>query len=362
VGEHLGTQHATSLHFGGGTPNSYSPDAIATIVEAIEALTPFAHDAERSIEIDPRLCTTDDLLHLKAVGLDRVSFGVQDIDEDVQRAIGRLQSFERTTACVTGARKAGFSSVNIDLIYGLPFQTRQSFATTLKHVLELSPDRLALFGYAHVPHLRKNQTRIDESALPSSTERLAIYEDAKATLEGHGYVTIGLDHFARPDDELAVAQREGRLFRSFQGYTTVGGTDLVGVGMSSISCIAGAFAQSHKRLHTWSEAIDAGGLATERGLRLSDDEQMRAFAIERIMCNLALREGDLVARFGKGLDALPDVDARLCALDHDGLIVRDDDGLVVTPAGQPLVRHVAAAFDDVLHSRRDAAQRYSSAV
>ncbi len=354
-------QVSTGVHFGGGTPNLYDPVAIAGIVEALELITPFAPDAERSIEIDPRQARPGDITELFAAGFTRLSMGVQDFDAAVQDAIGRHQSFAMTVACVDEARRAGFWSVNTDLIYGLPRQTQLSMDRTLDHVVQLSPDRIALFGYAHMPHLRKNQLRIAPDDLPDAALRLALYEQAKHRLEGAGYIAIGLDHFARPDDPLAVAQKERTLHRSFQGYTTVGGVDLVGFGMSAISQVGDAYAQNAKKIDAYNAAIDAGQLATIRGLQIDDVDLVRAYAIEQLMCNLQLRWRDLEDRFAVGLRALHREVERLRPLVADGLITLDANGIEVTAVGQPLVRHVAAAFDRFL-ATTDEGGRYSAAI
>ncbi|WP_129141254.1 oxygen-independent coproporphyrinogen III oxidase, partial [Modicisalibacter coralii] len=347
------------LHWGGGTPTFLTLDQMSDLIDRLHARFGLssAPDRDYAIEIDPREANVLTLRHLQSLGFNRISLGVQDFDIEVQRAINRVQPRQLTENLVEEAHRLGFSSLNLDLIVGLPHQTRDSFADTLQQVISLAPARLSVFNYAHLPARFKAQRRIDPATLPSPEEKLAILEVTRALLDEAGYVHIGLDHFARPTDSLAVAQREGRLHRNFQGYTTHGDCDLVGLGVSAISQIDDSYAQNPTRLADYEAALDAGHLATCRGLRLTADDRLRQFVILRLMCDLSLDLDAVGERFG--LDATAyfgEALKRLESAERDGLVRRHGNRLTVTPLGQLLVRHLAMAFDARLDAKGD---RYS---
>jgi oxygen-independent coproporphyrinogen-3 oxidase len=353
----------TQLHWGGGTPTFLSDDETAELMAATRehfALAPDA-DAEFSIEIDPRTVTPATLEHLRTIGFNRLSLGVQDVDPAVQRAINRVQPLDMTASLLAAARTIGFHSVSVDLIYGLPHQTVASFGRTLETIVALAPDRLSVFGYAHLPQLFKMQRQIDDAALPPPATRVALLGRAIDVLTSAGYVYIGMDHFARPTDELVRAQRNGTLQRNFQGYSTRADADLIGIGASSIGKVGDVYAQNAKDLLAYGAALDAGRLPIARGVRLSVDDRLRRDAINRIMCNLALPYAPLEAaygirfaeRFARELDALR-------ALERDGLLTIGADRLTIHPAGRLVVRNVAMAFDAYLAGTP--AARYSRTV
>lgn len=277
----------TQLHWGGGTPTCLSDAQMAELMAATRAHFPIAVDseAEISIEIDPRTATPATLAHLRMQGFNRISLGVQDVDPEVQRAVNREQPIELTASLISAARLVGYRSVSVDLIYGLPRQTVETFSRTLAAVIELAPDRISVFGYAHLPQLFKMQRRIDAAGLPPPAARIALLGLAIETLTHAGYIYIGMDHLARPSDELVAAQRQGTLQCNFQGYSTRADTDLIGVGMSSIGKIGDIYAQNAKDLAAWGAALDAGRLPIARGLRLSAEDRLRRDVIMRLMCH-----------------------------------------------------------------------------
>ncbi|HAI58704.1 MAG TPA: oxygen-independent coproporphyrinogen III oxidase [Xanthomonadaceae bacterium] len=341
-------REVVQLHVGGGTPNFLAPEALAAIVGHLRARFPFRRGAglDLSIEVDPRVADPAALATLAEAGFNRISLGVQDFDAPVQEAVNRRQGVAETAALVEAARRAGLRSVNVDLIYGLPRQTLEGFAATLDAVIAMRPDRLAVYAYAHMPALFRAQRRIDPAELPSPSTKIALLGLAIERLTAAGYVYIGMDHFALPLDELAVAQREGGLHRNFMGYTTHADTDLVGFGASAISRIGSAYAQNERDLAAWAEAIDAGRLPVMRGLALDDDDLLRGEVIQSLMCQ---GEVDLW-RVGErhGVDARPlldDAGPRLAPLAADGLVERQGSRLRVTPRGRLLVRVVAGCFD-----------------
>ncbi|KXS39811.1 MAG: coproporphyrinogen III oxidase [Halomonadaceae bacterium T82-2] len=346
---HLDTgREVRQLHWGGGTPTFLTLDQMSDLIDRLHARFGLssASDRDYAIEIDPREADVLTLRHLQALGFNRISLGVQDLDPEVQRAINRVQPRQLTESLVEEAHRLGFRSLNLDLILGLPHQTRTTFAETLEQVIAMAPARLSIFNYAHLPERFKPQRRIDAGALPAPEEKLAMLMDTRERLDAAGYVHIGLDHFARPDDSLVVAQREGRLHRNFQGYTTHGECDLVGLGVSAISHLDDCYAQNPVRLDDYEAALDAGRLPTARGLRRTADDRLRAFVIQRLMCDLALDLDAVGEHFG--LDAAAYLADSLRALEpaeRDGLITRHGNRLEVTPLGRLLVRHLAMAFD-----------------
>ena len=347
VGDALGGRApALQLHWGGGTPNFLSDAQLARAAALFATRFAFAPGAEWSVECDPRLVTPSQLATLRAAGFTRLSYGVQDLDGDVQRAIGRPQDEALVRAAVAAARDAGFAGLNLDLMYGLPQQDDATFAATLDAAIDMRPERLAVFGYAHVPWLKAHQKRIDAGALPDATARFALWRLAVERLVEAGYRWIGLDHFALPDDPLTVAFDAGTLHRNFMGYTTMDAPHLVGVGCSAISDVDGLYAQGDPKLGAWRTLVRAGTLPVVRGWRLSPDERRLRSAITRLMCDLALP----LAALG---DDAPAARARLAPLVDDGCVTLDDDVLRVTPLGRWFLRTACMAIDPMLARPRD---------
>lgn len=339
------------LHFGGGTPTYFSDEQLKTVFDQIERSFGFAPVDRRefSMEIDPRTVDASRLSQLVALGINRISLGVQDFDPAVQAAVNRLQAPELTEALVRGGRRLGLRSISFDLIYGLPRQTVEGFGHTLDRVIAAQPDRIAIYGYAHLPSLFKAQRHIEAALLPDPETRLRLLQLAIGKLVAVGYVHIGMDHFARPGDELVLAQQQGRLQRNFQGYSTRAGLDLIGVGMSSISRIDGAYSQNARGLGDYEAAIESGALATTRGHVLTQEDQLRAAVIERILCGRDVRYSVLCARFG--VDArrhFRPVLARLGPAARDGLVELLPDRLRITPLGRYFLRAIAMPFDAYL--------------
>uniref|UniRef100_UPI002B24C856 oxygen-independent coproporphyrinogen III oxidase n=1 Tax=Aliarcobacter butzleri TaxID=28197 RepID=UPI002B24C856 len=287
---HLNTKRAvTQMHFGGGTPTFFSPSQLEVVITAIKEIFPnFSPDAEISCEVDPRYFTVEHMNVLKAGGCNRLSFGVQDLDEEVQKTIHRIQPFELTQNVIKIAREASIHSINTDLIYGLPYQTRESFKKTLEQMITLNTDRFAVFNYAHVPWLMKTMRKFDETTFPKPEVKLEMLKDTIDFFTSNGYKMVGMDHFAKPEDELFKAIEKGELHRNFQGYTTKGGADLIGIGLTSIGNGVDYYAQNFKELEPWENAIDNGDLPVYKGYRLSDDDMLRQFVIMELMSNFSL--------------------------------------------------------------------------
>jgi oxygen-independent coproporphyrinogen-3 oxidase len=356
---------ARQVHFGGGTPTFLSVDEIARVMAALGRA--FRLDAsagrEFAIEIDPRTVDPAALPALAALGFNRASFGIQDFDPAVQAAVNRIQPFELTRDVMQAARAAGFGSLNVDLIYGLPRQTIAGFGATLDRVLELAPDRIAAYSYAHLPALFKPQRRIDAAELPDAATKLGLLELTVRRLVDAGYVYIGMDHFARPDDGLARALAEGRLRRNFQGYTAHGDVDIVGMGLSAISAVGDAYAQNAKTLDEYYGAIDAGRLPVARGIWLDVDDLRRRALIERLLCQGRIDFAAFDAEFGTFFprDFATEL-AALAPLAADGLVAIDPRGVSITPVGRLLMRVPAMAFDARLRAARAAAARADDPV
>jgi oxygen-independent coproporphyrinogen-3 oxidase len=357
------TRPVSQLHWGGGTPTFLSLDQMSALMASTRdyfRLRP-DNEGEYSIEIDPREAFADTIVHLRALGFNRLSLGVQDFDPVVQRAINRIQPFELTDEVIGAARASGFQSVSVDLIYGLPHQTVDSFARTLDTIVSLAPDRLSVFGYAHMPHLFKMQRQINEAALPTPQERLALLRLVTERLTAAGYVYIGMDHFALPTDELARAQAQHTLHRNFQGYSTRADCDLIGFGASSIGKVGDVYVQNAKDLGGYADAIDDGRLAITRGIRLSADDRLRRDVITELMCNLELRFDEIEARHCVHFPTVFAAELeRLRELEKDGLVARGMNRLEVLPAGRMLVRNIAMVFDRYLGMQR--AERFSRTV
>jgi len=357
VVRHIGTRIAVGhIHFGGGTPTIMAPESFADLMGTIRHSFFVLPSAEIAIEIDPRTLSVAMVDALVLGGVNRASLGVQSFDPVVQRAINRVQSFAETADATSNLRRAGIAGVNFDLIYGLPHQTVASCLDTVARCVALRPDRLSVFGYAHVPAFKKHQRKIDESALPGSRER---YEQActiAEALKAAGYLQVGLDHFALPGDAMAVAFREGWLRRNFQGYTTDASDVLIGFGASAIGCLPQGYVQNEVPIRAYSEAIAAGRLATVKGYALNDDDRLRAEIIERIMCDYGVDLGAVCARHGSAAEAMLRSAPRLHDLISDGVVELDGASLAVAEHSRFLVRSVAAAFDTHL----DAATRLHS--
>lgn len=352
------------LHLGGGTPNFLDAPRMARLVAALEGHFSYRRDGVREygIEIDPRYADGRYVRDLAALGFNRLSVGIQDFDAEVQVAVNRVQSAAQTREVIDAARDAGYGSVSVDLIYGLPRQTLAGFQRTLAQVIELAPDRVAVYGYAHLPHLFKAQHQIDDEDLPDPATRLALFGAAFRTLCEAGYVYVGMDHFARADDELVRAQRAGSLQRNFQGYSTHGDCDIVGLGVSAISRVGDTYSQNARDLTGYEAALTAGRLPISRGIHLSDDDQLRRAVIGELMCHGQI---DML-RFaeGKGFQFdeafAPELD-RLARCVEDGLVELDANVIRVTPRGRLLLRNVAMCFDAYLGRSLDT-PRYSRTI
>jgi oxygen-independent coproporphyrinogen-3 oxidase len=350
-----GTPRVVQHHWGGGTPTHLRPAQVRRLFHALDDAFPVVPGAEVSIEVDPRVTSEAHVEALRACGFERISMGVQDFDARVQAAIHRVQSVETTAALAARAHEAGFSSVGFDLIYGLPFQSVASIRRTLDDVVAIGPERIALYGYAHVTWVAKQQRSFERHDLPAPVERLHIQLAAIRALLDAGYEPVGMDHFAKPDDELARAARARQLRRNFMGYTTRPGLDLLGLGPSSISELETAFAQSHRELEPWQEAVHGGQLATLRGHALSAEDRIRKWVIAEIMCHGHVPDAGLRARHGVGLrEHFAAELATLAPLAEQGLVEIEGDGsLRVTALGRLVVRHIAMAFDAYLPRLRE---------
>ncbi len=334
-----------ALHFGGGSPTMLAPDDMRALNDVLRSAFAFRPDAEISVEIDPNDMDEARFDALAEIGMTRASLGVQDFDPKVQAAINREQTFAQTRGVVEAARARGARSVNLDLLYGLPHQTADSVAATVEQALSLDPDRIALFGYAHVPWMRKHQTMIDEAALPDIVGRFGQSSRAAEIIAAHGYQVIGIDHFARPDDTMAVAHREGRLRRNFQGYTVDDLDTLIGFGASSIGKLAQGYVQNSTATGDYERLVSETGLAVTKGFALSQEDRMRAWVIERLMCDFSFSRSEFARCFGAQGTPVIDIAEKLLQEDEDGLITSSGDRFVVTSRGRPVVRSVVAAFD-----------------
>ncbi|KGY10936.1 coproporphyrinogen III oxidase [Vibrio tubiashii] len=342
----------TQLHFGGGTPTFLTKAQISRIMDILRDEFYFEGDAEISIEVDPREIELDMLDHLRGEGFNRLSIGVQDFNKEVQRLVNREQDEEFIFAMVERAKQLGFRSTNLDLIYGLPKQTKDSFAQTLKQVLEMEPGRLSVFNYAHMPQLFAAQRKIKDEDLPVAEEKMAILQDTIATLTGAGYQFIGMDHFALPDDELAVAQRNGILHRNFQGYTTQGEADLVGFGVSAISMIGDAYAQNQKELKKYYVQVSEQRHALWKGVALDSDDLLRREVIKQLICNFKLDKTAIEAEFKVKFNDYFKEDLQLLqTFINDQLVEVDDKEIRVTLRGRLLIRNICMCFDKYLRAK-----------
>lgn len=350
------------LHLGGGTPTFLEPAQIGALMETLRGQFALSPDFEGSIEIDPRTVEPETLAALAAFGFNRASLGVQDFDPEVQRAINRVQSERQTEAVIRAARACGYRSVNVDLIYGLPKQTVQSVARTLDRVIELAPDRIAFYNYAHLPALFKPQRRILEADLPAPEVKLEMLGEAIRRLSAAGYVHIGMDHFARPYDELAVAQRQGRLHRNFQGYSTHAQCDLVGLGASAIGMVGPTYYQNWRTLNDYYQRLERHELPIMRGIELSPDDMIRRSVIQALMCHFELCKEAIGSAWLLEFDRYfaPEL-ADLRVLAEQGLLEMDRQWISITPRGRLLIRSICMVFDRYLRADRERG-RYSKVI
>jgi oxygen-independent coproporphyrinogen-3 oxidase len=349
---------ASQLHWGGGTPTFLDEKQLTRCHEIIARHFTFTKDVEKAVEIDPAITTKSQIETLAKLGFNRISMGVQDFDARVQETVGRIQGEKETADLVQAARDNGFGGVNLDLIYGLPYQTPETWQDTLRRIIAIKPDRMAVFGFAYVPGSKPHQRLLPQEALPRTEQRVELFLAAVEAFAKAGYRLIGLDHFALETDELARAQDAGYLYRNFQGYTIRPAPDTVAFGMSSISDIGGAYVQNFHRLKEWGDKVEAGIIPVERGAAMSDDDVMRRFVINRVMCLLRLDLREVEEKFGKASRAAVEQDLRagVKELEDDGLATFDGTLLRVTPLGQLLVRNIAMLFDAYLKKGASRAQ------
>jgi oxygen-independent coproporphyrinogen-3 oxidase len=345
----------TQLHWGGGTPTFISHDEMRELVAQIrKAFTLLDDDSgEYSIEIDPREAQGDTIKLLRELGFNRMSLGVQDFDLRVQKAVNRIQSKDETLTVLQSARDEGFRSISIDLIYGLPFQSVESFSSTLDQILEVDPDRLSVFNYAHLPERFKPQRRIIEEELPPPQEKLDILQMTIDKLSAAGYVYVGMDHFAKPNDELVLAQEDGTLYRNFQGYSTHADCDLIGLGATSIGMVGPSYAQNVRSLDEYYQRIDSGRLAVFRGVELNRDDRLRRDVITRLICHFTLPLAEVEKRWGIVFNEYFAAEIEsLQGMASDGLLTVDDDEIKVLPRGRLLIRNICMQFDAYLSSKQ----------
>ena len=346
----LGEGHPlVQYHWGGGTPTYYSPEALARLHGSLTHHFDLRPGAEVAAEVDPRVTTTEHLETMRELGFDRLSFGVQDLDPGVQERIGRFQTVEQTVELYETARRLGYESINLDLVYGLPGQTEATMTATLDTVVELRPDRLAVYSFAYVPWMRPHQRRIAEQDLPDRYRKFRLLSLLAERLTDAGYQAIGMDHYALPDDELAIAAGEGTLTRNFMGYTTRRGVGVVALGSSGISDLAGAYAQNHRRLADYYAAVDRGTLPVERGVALTDDDLLRRYVITELMCNATIGDADLRSRFGVGLAEAFAAELETLTgpggLVDEGMVTVTPEAVTATDLGRLFIRNLARVFD-----------------
>lgn len=354
------------IHLGGGTPTYFTPSELKDFFSSVSDNFTFSKDLEAGVEVDPRVTTKEHLKALSELGFNRISMGIQDFDIKVQEAVNRVQPYEQTKKLFDDAREFGFHSINVDLIYGLPYQTQESFSKTIDLIVELNPDRIALFHYAHLPMMVPHQGKyIDSSVLPGSSEKIKIFQHALKKLNDKGYAFIGLDHFAKPDDELAVAKKNKTLHRNFQGYTTKAGCDLHGFGITSISSIQNAFSQNIKKVNPYYEKVEANEIPIFRGFTLNDDDLLRRDVIMKILCDGEVNK--------KSIEEKHNIDFnKYFAFEIESLKKFEDEGLVinsmnitVTPLGQFFLRNIASTFDFYLQEmkkKNEKGKTYSKSV
>ncbi len=357
------TRPVDQLHWGGGTPTFISHTEMRSLMTALANNFSLRTDdsGEYSIEVDPRAADEESIRVLRDLGFNRISLGVQDFDAAVQKAVNRVQSERETVAIIDAARRHGFRSVNIDLIYGLPFQNKESFGRTLDRVIAAAPERLSVFNYAHLPQLFKPQRRINAADLPSAAEKLDILQLTIDKLGAAGYIYIGMDHFARPDDELAVAQRNGTLYRNFQGYSTNADCDLLGFGITAIGKVGDSYSQNVRTLEDYCDVIDAGQLPVMRGIELGFDDLLRREIITRLICHFELDVDAIQKQYGICFgDYFARELAELQSMQMDGLLALEAHAICVLPAGKLLIRNICMVFDRYLRSHQE--QRFSKVI
>jgi oxygen-independent coproporphyrinogen-3 oxidase len=347
VAERLPDRRGVSqLHLGGGTPTYYRPSEMARMLDHLLRFFHPVEDAELAVECDPRVTTPEHLDTLAVRGFNRISFGVQDFTPKVQEAVGRVQSIEETRALMEHARQRGFRGINVDLIYGLPHQTPKTFEKTVETVIELGADRCAVYSFAFVPWIRGHQKKLMEDALPAREVKFGLFALARERFLRAGYVSIGMDHFALPSDELARARAEHRLRRNFQGYTVIPATDVIGIGISSIGDVRGTYVQNEKKLSRYEEAVTAGELPLERGVMRSADDELRRAVIHELMCNFRVEIAAVEAEFG--IDFRRYFAEELKRLEphrHEGLVELENGRILATPTGELFIRNIALCFD-----------------
>jgi oxygen-independent coproporphyrinogen-3 oxidase len=344
------------FHWGGGTPTYLTPEQIEDLFGATRERFHFAADAEVGIEVDPRVTSREHLETLRRLGFNRLSMGIQDFHPEVQKAIHRIQPFELTRDLLVAARELGFDSINVDLIYGLPYQSPERFAHTVQQILQIAPDRVALFSYAHVPWLKKQQGSF-AAHLPEGMQKFEIFRTGLLKFLEAGYLYIGMDHFAKPGDELALSQQNRTLHRNFQGYTTKAGADLYGMGVTAISGIQNAYAQNHRDLAAWEKAVGERGVATMRGYRLSEEDRLRRAVISRLLCHTVVVKDEISREFGVDFDSYFAQElARLEAPREDGLVLLGAEEIRTTWLGRIFIRNLAMVFDPYLETQQLAAK------
>jgi oxygen-independent coproporphyrinogen-3 oxidase len=352
------------MHFGGGTPTFLEPSQLQEVLDSIKETFPnFSKDAEISCEVDPRFFTKEHMEVLKKAGTNRLSFGVQDLDPKVQQTIHRIQPFETTKNVVKIARDAGIKSVNVDLIYGLPHQTKESFRKTIEKIITLNPDRLAVFNYAHVPWMMKTQRKFDESTFAPPSTKLEILKDTISFFNQNGYNMVGMDHFAKPNDELFKAIKKGELHRNFQGYTTKGGATLVGIGVTSIGDGVDYYVQNFKTLKEYEDAIDNGNLPVFKGYSLDDDDILRQYVIMELMANFSLDIKIVEKKFNINFKQyFSDAIDNLKEFEDAKLLTINDDKIVANQTGAMLIRNIAMPFDRYLNNIPEDKRRFSKTI
>jgi oxygen-independent coproporphyrinogen-3 oxidase len=351
------------LHWGGGTPTHLSPEQIRRLGGVINKYFDFTDDAEVGVEIDPRELTRDHMVALSEVGFNRCSMGIQDFDPKVQKAVNRIQPEKITSDAVGWSKELGFKSINLDLMYGLPYQNLTTYAETIDKVLKMNPDRLAVFNYAHLPNMIKHQQLIKEDWLPSGDQKLELLKLSIEKLNDAGYIYIGMDHFAKPDDELTIAMEKGTLYRNFQGYSTHAGINLIAIGISGIGMLSDVYVQNYKTLNEYYKAIDNNQLPVMRGVTLNEDDQLRREVITELMCNFRLDKSKFESKYEIQFDDyFADALANLKSLEEDKLIVLGKDQLKVTDIGRLLIRNIVLNFDYYLMSKKGFKPQFSRTV
>jgi len=346
-------RQVVQLHWGGGTPNYLVQNQVEALWNKINKHFTFDIDAEISIEINPRYVDKNYIMFLRDLGFNRISFGIQDFNPKVQEAINRVQPETMLFNVMNWIKEAGFESVNVDLIYGLPYQTLTTFSETLEKTIQLDPDRIAVFNFAYVPSLKPVQKNLPAHTLPQAAEKLEIFHLTMDKLAAGGYVFIGMDHFAKPNNELTIAQRKGHLHRNFQGYTTKAGSDLFGFGITSISMLEDLYIQNHKKLKDYYQALDAGILPLEKGVSLTEDDFIRREVIMELMCEFSLSKQEISTKYNLDFDSyFTQEELELKALEQDGLLQNFPDKIEVTPAGRLLIRNIAFIFDNHTRNRQ----------